>query len=125
MKLLITGAWKCSELELNSIVMMGFDVCFLQFEDGDLPIEPEVVEGVICNSLFLYHDIKRFKKLKYIQTTSAGLDRIPLDYCKKNCIIVNNAKGVYSIPMAEFAISGIFDLLKERRYFFQNQDKHK
>ena len=82
------------------------------------------IDGVICNGLFLYNDIKQFKNLKYIQLISAGYDRIPLDYIKDKKIKVFNARGVYSVPMAEFAIGGILQLVKRFDLFYENKKKH-
>lgn len=121
MKILITGAWNCSEEQLNSIRAMGHDVCFLQQEKDDLPCGADEIEGVICNALFLYHDIKTFKKLKFIQLTSAGLDRVPLDYINSHGIKIYNARGVYSVPMAEYAVSGVLGLYKNSSFFYENQ----
>ena len=38
---------------------------------------------VICNNLFSNTSINEFTNLKVIQTTSAGIDRLPLDEIKK------------------------------------------
>lgn len=125
MKLLITGAWECSREQLNQIVTLGHKVFFQQLESDDLVCPYEDVEGVICNGLFLYHPIKKFINLKYIQLTSAGVDRVPLDYVKEHGIEFHNARGVYSIPMAEFAVSGVLQLYKQSRYFNEKQKEHK
>ena len=113
MELLVTGAWKYTEDQLNKIRNMGHSVTVLQDETDDMPIPYESIEGVICNSLFLHHDISKFTSLRYIQLSSAGLDRVPLDYIKKHSIELHNARGVYSIPMAEFAIWGVLQLYKQ------------
>lgn len=121
MKLLITGAWNATEKELDIIKNMGFTVCFMQTEKDPLPCSYEDVDGVICNGLFLYHDIEKFSNLKFIQLTSAGFDRVPMDYIKAHDIKIYNARGVYSIPMAEFVIMGVLSLYKNSKFFFENQ----
>lgn len=123
MKLLVTGAWKCTQEQLNQIEKMGHTVTFMQNEKDGLPCPYEEVEGVICNGLFLHHPIERFTSLKYIQLTSAGFDRVPMDYVQAHGIEIHNARGVYSIPMAEFAISGVLQLYKRSRFFYENQKK--
>ena len=123
MKLLITGAWKCTSTQLNQIESMGHSVVFMQNEKDELPCMYEEVEGVICNGLFLSHPIEKFISLRYIQLTSAGFDRVPMDYVQAHGITIHNARGVYSIPMAEFAISGILQLYKQSRFFYENQKK--
>ena len=74
--------------------------------------------------MFLYNDIRHFKKLKYIQLTSAGFDRVPIDYINEHEIKIYNARGVYSIPMAEFALCGVLQLIKQSRLFYKNQNNH-
>lgn len=125
MNLLVTGAWSCTKEQINELKSLGHSVVLLQQEKDNVSCGYDWVEGTICNGLFLYHDISRFTNLRYIQTTSAGLDRIPMDYCAEHGIVVNNAKGVYSIPMAEFAVSGVLDLYKKKRFFYDNQKGHK
>lgn len=124
MKLLVTGAWNCTEEQLAELENMGYDVVFHKMEKEPLPIPYSEIDGVICNGLFLYHDIEKFNNLKIVQLTSAGLDRVPIEYIKSRDIKIFNAAGVYSIPMAEFAISGILQLYKDVRFFSKNQAEH-
>lgn len=125
MKLLVTGALNCTSEQLNQIKAMGHSVVFMQNEKDPLPCAYEEVEGVICNGLFLSHPIEKFAFLRYIQLTSAGFDRIPMDYVEQHGIEIHNARGVYSIPMAEFAICGVLQLYKQSGYFHENQRVHK
>ncbi len=122
MKLLITGAWNCTSQQLNQIKAMGHNVVFMQNEKDELPCQYDEVEGVICNGLFLYHSIEKFSSLKYIQLTSAGFDRVPMDYVQAHGINIYNARGVYGIPMAEFAVSGVLQLYKQLKFFYKNQE---
>lgn len=125
MKLLVTGAWKCSEEQLNVLREKGHLVVFMQNEKDELPCSYEEVEGVICNGLFLHHAIEKFTSLRYIQLTSAGFDRVPMSYVQEKKIEIHNARGVYSIPMAEFAISGVLQLYKQIPFFMQNQKERR
>lgn len=125
MNLLITGAWQNAKKYFNEIEMLGHKLSFMQQEKDALPCEYLWVEGVICNGLFLYHAIEKFVNLKYIQLTSAGYDRVPMEYIKFHNIEIHNAGGVYSIPMAEFAVCGVLQLYKRNRFFMKNQITHK
>lgn len=125
MNLLITGAWQETEKYIEAIEKMGHQVQFLQYEKYELPCEYEWVEGIIGNGIFLSHPIEQFTSLRYIQLTSAGFDRVPMDYVKAHGIEIHNARGVYSIPMAEFALCGVLQLYKQSRYFHDNQKDHK
>ena len=86
MNILVTGAWRCTQTQLNQIAMLGHRVFFLQQEREKLPLPYEQVEAVICNGLFLHHPIENFTKLRYIQLTSAGFDRVPMEYIKAHNI---------------------------------------
>lgn len=124
MNLLVTGAWDGAKENMDVLAQMGHCVCFLQQEADELPCAYSWVEGVIANSLFRYHPIEQFQNLRYIQLTSAGFDRVPMDYIRAHGIEIHNARGVYSIPMAEFAISGVLQLYKQSRLFYERQKKH-
>lgn len=124
MNILITGAWQEANKHIETIKKMGHQVQFLQFEKDGLPCEYEWVEGIVGNGIFLFHPIEKFTNLKYIQLTSAGFDRVPMDYVKEHGIEIHNARGIYSIPMAEFAVAGVLELYKKMRFFHENQKKH-
>lgn len=123
MKILLTGAFNYSESQIEYIKKMGHEVTFVQDERIKLPIDVSSFDAVICNGLFLKNEIAEFKSLKYIQLLSAGLDRVPLDYIKTHNISLFNARGVYSIPIAEFTLRGILDLYKNSAFFIENQKK--
>ncbi|MBR1983749.1 MAG: hydroxyacid dehydrogenase [Clostridia bacterium] len=125
MKLLVTGAWGNASEQLNNLKTLGHDVVFMQNEKDELPCSPIDIEGVICNGLFLYHDIDEFSSLKYVQLTSAGFDRVPMDKINSRGIKIFNARGVYSIPMAEYAVWGVLSLYKKAKTFNANQSQNK
>ena len=125
MNLLVTGAFDWTEKELNMLRAIGHKVVFMQQEKTPLPCDAAWVEGIIGNGIFLSHSIEQFTSLRYIQLTSAGFDRVPMDYVKQHGIEIHNARGVYSIPMAEFAVSGVLQLYKQSGYFHENQKAHK
>lgn len=125
MNLLVTGAWSGAKENMEQLTQLGHSVVFLQQEKDELPCAYDWVEGVICNGLFLSHPIEKFGNLRYIQLTSAGFDRVPMDYVKAHGIEIRNARGVYSIPMAEFAVSGVLQLYKQSRFFTENQKQHR
>lgn len=124
MNVLVTGAFQLNSEELAALEAAGHKV-FIH-PDERAPVEqPERYEAVVCNGLFLYNSIERFTSLRVIQLTSAGLDRVPLDYIRAHDIELHNAAGVYSVPMAEFAVCGILQLYKQSRFFAENQAQHK
>lgn len=121
MNLLVTGAFACTEKELNKLSSQGHEVVFMQQEKDPLPCKYSWVEGIIGNGIFLHHPIEKFSSLKFIQLTSAGFDRVPMDYVEERGIKIFNARGVYSIPMAEYALAGVLSLYKKLKVFGENQ----
>ena len=127
MKLLITGAISWKEEQKKELQGLGHELIYIQDERIPLKeqgIKVENIEGAICNGLFLYNDIADFKNLRYIQLTSAGYDRVPMEYITEHHIEIHNARGVYSVPMAEFALCGVLQLYKQSRFFGENQKQH-
>lgn len=124
MNLLITGAWQEASNYIPILEKQGHSVRFLNCEADELPCNPIWVEGIIGNLIFLYHDIEKFTALRYIQLTSAGLDRVPMDYVNEHRIIIHSARDVYSVPMAELAVAGVLQLFKDMTGFYENQKNH-
>ena len=121
MRLLATGAWSDAKESLGLLRGLGHEVVFMQQESEPLPCDPSWPEGVICNGLFLHHPISLFTSLRFIQLTSAGADRVDQEYVRAHGITLKTARGVYSIPMAEFAVSGVLALYKQEGFFRKNQ----
>ncbi len=118
--LLLTGSFAYTKNQIFSLKELGWNVDFLQFEENAITAY-EKYDAVVCNGLFLHHDIKKFRNLKYIQLTSAGYDRVPITYIREHNIMINNARGVYSIPIAEHTIMLILNLLRNAPFFSKNQ----
>ena len=123
MNLLITGAWQ-DAAKYIPLIEKKHSVRFLAWEKDALPCEPSWVEGIIGNGIFLSHSIESFTNLRYIQLTSAGIDRVPVDYVAEHGIKIFNARGVYSIPMAEYALYSVLALYKKGCIFFERQKLH-
>ena len=124
-KLLLTGAFKYSQEQMNKLENLGYEITFVTDERENLSIDVSNIDAVVCNGLFLYNDITAFENLKVIQLTSAGLDRVPIDYINNNGIQVFNARGVYSIPMSEWVVLKVLEIYKKSKNFYKNQDQHK
>jgi phosphoglycerate dehydrogenase-like enzyme len=122
MKLLV--CYPFTKEQLKKIEGMGFELYLLQNERGPCPEEYMDAEAVICYQLFNYNDISKFKNLRLIQTTSAGLDHMPMEYILSHGISLYNAGGVFSAPMAEFALCGVLQLYKHAPAFARKQRGH-
>lgn len=121
MNLLLTGAFTYAEEQFNTLSCLGYEIYFLQKETDELPLPANEIDAVVCNGLFLHHNIDTFVRLRFIQLTSAGLDRIPIEKIQTRNIILRNARGVYSIPMAEWALFCVLKHYKQAGYFISSQ----
>lgn len=87
-----------------------------------LPIDPKEIDAVVCNFLFTSQPFQQFENLKLIQLTSAGLDRVPVQEIKAKGCLLFNARGVYSIPMAEWALFRVLEHYKQGWFFMHERD---
>ena len=120
MKFLVTGSLGADENDIRAIEALGHEVTL--HPDERVPADhPEQYEGMIGNSLLYYTGHEGFTSLRYLQITSAGLDRIPLDWVRERGIKLCNAEGVYSGPMAEWTVMRILELLRRVPQDFRMQ----
>ena len=124
MRAIVTGALQATAEDLAALEALGLTVTVHPDERAAVE-NPEQYEIALCNNLFGFHDLDAFPNLKYIQLTAAGMDRVPLERIRQRGIELRNAAGVYSIPMAEFALWGVLELYKQGRFFAQNQRLHR
>lgn len=99
----------------------GFKVYFEKEKDFKFKPYMEDIEALICYSPFNQLDLGDFPSLKWIQLTSMGFEQVPVDQVEKNNIIVTNNRGGYSIPMGEWVVLNILELVKKRKQAYQNQ----
>lgn len=123
MKLLLTGAFNYTDAQLAALKSAGFEITFVQNELEKLNIDCAEFDAVVCNSLFMHNNVDSFTNLKAVQLTSAGYDRIPVSRFAQKGIALFNAKGVYNIPMAEWALLKTLEIYKDSKYFYRCQEQ--
>ncbi|MBR8700682.1 Erythronate-4-phosphate dehydrogenase [Fusobacterium sp. DD29] len=120
MKILITGALKLTTYLKKKLEKKGFEIIYIKNELEKIDSNFNDIVGVICNNFFKYNDIRKFKNLKFIQVTSAGLDRLPLNYINNNNIALFRASHVYDVPISEWVVLGILYFYKNLPFFIKN-----
>lgn len=125
MNLLLTGSFYYTDAQKEKLASLGYHIYFMQQEKDTLPLAAAEVDATVCNGLFLTHNIENFSRLKFIQLTSAGFDRVPVDYIKTRDIMLHNARGVYSVPMAEWALFRVLEHYKHGWFFKNEQENHR
>ena len=121
---MLTGCYSYTKRQLEEIKTLGYEITFFQQEKEIESSQVGEIDAVVCNSVFQYCDLSAFHSLKFVQLTSAGYDRIPVERFRERNITVCNAKGVYSIPIAEWAVCRILDLYKQTGQVYENQLNH-
>ncbi|WP_276576077.1 phosphoglycerate dehydrogenase [Oceanirhabdus seepicola] len=111
------------EEKFNLIRDMGYEIVYLREDVEFNEEELKDIEVLVCYNPFKNLDISKLDNLKLIQLSSTGIDQIPRDRLKKDVTVSNN-KGGYSIPIGEWIIMSILNLMKNTyKLFRQQQDK--
>lgn len=79
------------------------------------------VEVLISYQSFDQLDIDDLAALKWIQLTSMGFEQVPEEKATSRAITVTNNRGGYSIPMGEWVVLNILELIKNRKVAYENQ----
>ncbi|WP_419883212.1 D-2-hydroxyacid dehydrogenase [Peribacillus sp. B-H-3] len=67
--------------------------------------------------------IEAAKQLKWIMVMSAGLEKMPLQEINQKNIMVTNARGIHSIPMAEYTIGMLLQYEKKNKLLLEQEEK--
>lgn len=121
----MTGRRNFNDRQINKLESIG---CIIEYHtDEKIPYKGNKndVEVVITNSYFENNSFEEFPNLKVIQLKSAGTEKIPMKELENKGIKVFNAKDVYSIPIAEWAIMRILEIYKKSWNFNELQAKRK
>jgi phosphoglycerate dehydrogenase-like enzyme len=116
-KTLITCGYHFSDKQLKKLEGLGCEVVVWSSEKEPVTEEHLDAEILFSYQVFQTTDIHRFTNLKLIQLTSSGLDHVPVQAIRKRGIQLCNARGVYSIPMAEWVVLKTLEIYKKSRAF--------
>ena len=62
MKLLLTGAFKYTDEQIEYLKSLGNDIVYVQDERKKIDFDVSDIEGVVCNGLFLYKVHSAYKR---------------------------------------------------------------
>ncbi|MCF6412014.1 D-2-hydroxyacid dehydrogenase [Pseudalkalibacillus salsuginis] len=65
--------------------------------------------------------INKAHRLKWIHVMSAGLEKMPFEAIRAQDILVTNARGIHKIPMAEYTIGMMLQVIREFPKIKENQ----
>jgi len=72
---------------------------------------------IVMPNFFNDKDLGAYRKLKFVQLLMAGYDKFEMDSAKRLAITVANAQDIFSIPVAEDALTKIFVLNRNVRHY--------
>ncbi|OPJ60749.1 phosphoglycerate dehydrogenase [Clostridium oryzae] len=100
---------------------LGYNITFINENEIKYSDSIKDIEMMVCNNPFIKLDINKLPKLKWIQLASIGFDHVPKDIVTKNGITVTNNSGGYKIPIGEWIVMDILNLLKNSMSFYRKQ----
>lgn len=106
---------------MNKISQLGYDITYRKEKNLTVNEDIKDVEILVCYNPFETLDISLMPNLKWISLSSIGIDHGPLEYIIKNKINLTNNKGGYSIPIGEWIVLKVLELLKRSKKFYSNQ----
>ncbi len=111
------------EARAKHLERMGYQVYFEKESSFEYKPYMKDVEILVCYQVFKKLNIDDFPALKWIQLTSMGFEQVPEQQVTDRGIIVTNNRGGYSIPMGEWVVLNILELIKNRKAAYNHQAK--
>jgi phosphoglycerate dehydrogenase-like enzyme len=112
-----------NEENMKKVESLGYEVTFIHEKGLTFNESLKDIDVLVCYNPFSTLDISKMEKLKWIQLSSVGIDQLPKDVVLKNNLLITNNKGGYSIPIGEWIVMDILNLLKKTTYFYRNQEQ--
>lgn len=116
---------KFTDEEFKSLEELGYNIVFRDERSIEFSGDIRDIDILVCFDPFKRIDLEAFPNLKWIQLLSAGINQLPIDKVLKQNILVTNNRGGYSIPIAEWIVLKILEMLKNSKQFYENQNNKK
>ncbi len=125
MKVVLTGYQRFGDETREKIKALGYEILDHADEAVEFTDEEYGCDALVGYIPFVVCKADKFRQLKLFQAISAGYDTVPLDEFKERGIMLANARGVHSIPIAELVIMRILEIYKKSAVFYEQQRAHK
>lgn len=119
MKVLFTKDY--GKERFDKIRELGYETIYYNENTVTNNEDVDTADVLVTYNPFKTLDISKMKKLKYIQTTSIGIDQIPIEKTINRDIIIANNKGGYSVPIGEWIVMSILEVYKNSKKFYEQQ----
>jgi D-2-hydroxyacid dehydrogenase (NADP+) len=113
----------------NITITSIFDVMYTDMT-GDAAAK-EKLDAILANAEIIYgfglprDVVARSPKLKWVQMTSAGVDRFLTEELRQSNVIMTNVRGMHAAPMGEFVLCEMLMFAKGAPNFFQQKQCQK
>ena len=119
MKVLFTKDY--GKEKFDKIRELGYEIMYYNENIVTNNEDVDSADILVTYNPFRTLDINKMENLKYIQTTSIGIDQIPVDKILNRDIVIANNKGGYSIPIGEWIVMSILEIYKNSKKFHEQQ----
>ena len=119
MKVLFTKDY--GKEKFDKISELGYEIMYYNENIVTNNEDVDSADILVTYNPFRTLDINKMENLKYIQTTSIGIDQIPVDKILNRDIVIANNKGGYSIPIGEWIVMSILEIYKNSKKFHEQQ----
>lgn len=99
--------------EMNTVHLQDFERLPAELPDAD----------IFVGSVLRPPDFVRAKQLKWVHSTSAGVTQLAYPELRNSGIVLTNASGVFSVPMAEHTIGLLLALARNFPDALRQQEK--
>lgn len=117
----VLSTFKFTEEEFESLEKLGYEVVYKDEKNVEFSHDIEDIDILVTFDCFSRLDIDMLPNLKWIQLLSAGINQVPKDKVEKRNILLTNARGVYSIPIAEWIVLKTLEMFKNSKEFYEKQ----
>ncbi|KOF57074.1 MULTISPECIES: phosphoglycerate dehydrogenase [Clostridium] len=109
--------------KIDKLKDLGYEIIINKDHEIKYSDELKDIEMLFTYDAFKSLDISKMKSLKWIQLASDGIDHVPKEKLRGTSITLTNNKDSYSIPISEWIVSAILDILKQSYSFYRNKEK--
>ncbi len=104
----LLSGWPLEEEHQERIKAVSPRIGFRQVPEDAIQDNLSEVEILLMRNLSL--DLGRAPRLRWIQMTGAGLDKLDHELIKERGILVSNASGIHAVPIAEYVFAFMLDM---------------
>lgn len=94
------------------------------YPNGSIPAEKELGDCEILMGYFPPDILKNLPNLKWIQSPSAGVEKLCGDIYADRNVVLTNCSGAFGIAISEYMITGLLMLMRNMPVYLENQKQH-